>query len=102
MKRTESLEVGVPQERALEACRAAFAAMGWEIVEAEGTRLAAIEVPFRLPCRRLPAEVEISAHSRSRERTILAIEGTMAGVGTERELAGYMAAVVKRIRARLS
>ena len=86
----------------MEACRASFADMGWEIVETGGIRLAAIEVRFRLPCRRLPAEVEITARSLSGERTILTVDGTMAGVRAGRELDGYMAAVVKRIRARIS
>ena len=102
MKQSESLELGVSRERALETCRAAFAALGWEVVEADGGRLAAIEVPFRLPCRRLPAEIEIRLRPLSHDRTIVAIDGTAAGMGSRRDLAGYMAALEKRIRAQLS
>ena len=83
-------------------CRAAFADLGWEVVEADVRRLAAIEVPFRLPCRRLPAEIEIRVRPLSRDTTLLAIDGTITGIGARRELAGYVAALQKRILAHLS
>ena len=102
MKQTESLELGVSQERALTTCRTAFADLGWEVVEANEGGLAAIEVPFRLECRRLPAEIEIRVRTLSPDRTRLTIEGTCTGIGSRRELGGYMAALQRRIRAQLS
>jgi hypothetical protein len=99
MNQTESLELAVSRERALVACRAAFADLGWEVVEADARHLAAIEVPFRLPCRRLPADIEIRVRPLSPGTTLLAIDGTIAGFGARRELAGYMAALRKRIQA---
>jgi hypothetical protein len=102
MRQTGSLELDVSEERALEACRAAFAAFGWEVVEADGLRLCAIEVPLRLPCTRLPAEIEVQVRPVSQGRTIVAIDGSAAGIGASRQVEGYMAALEKRIRTQLN
>lgn len=101
MKREQTLEVAVPPEAALAACRRAFNELGWEILEAEEARLVAMEVPFRLDCLTGPSSVEVVARSASPERTTLTVAGSARGI-RPRRLDAQMEVLERRILARVS
>jgi hypothetical protein len=99
MNQERSLELGATPEAALLTCRRIFAELGWEVVEADGDRLVAIEVPFGFNCRTLPAEAEVSVRPGPCGRTLLTLVASVRGFGARRLLEARMAALEKRLHA---
>jgi hypothetical protein len=79
-KATATLELDLPPEQALAACRAAIARIDWELVEGGGVELHGRQDPARLCCTSAPVSVEI-ALTEAGERTTVALRGKVPGFG---------------------
>ncbi|HXV51983.1 MAG TPA: hypothetical protein VD765_02050 [Solirubrobacterales bacterium] len=79
-KATGVLELGVPQEVAAKACRAALTEMGWHVIGEPADGVDAREDPVRLCCRQSPAESQLRIRESERGSAI-AIETRVAGFG---------------------
>jgi hypothetical protein len=80
-KRVETIDLAIPPDRALEACRRALVELGWSGDEAgERLRLSGREDATRLCCHQSPAsvEIELRAHDGG---TAVHMAGQVPGFG---------------------
>jgi hypothetical protein len=80
-KAVRTLELELPRERALAACRTAIAGLNWELVEAGADWLSGRQDPARLCCRSAPVRVEIELSGASDEPTRVDLRGSVPGFG---------------------
>jgi hypothetical protein len=79
-KRRDEIDLAVPPDRALEACRRALAELGWSSEEAEEMRISGREDTTRLCCRQSPARVEIELRGHD-SGTAIRMAGSVPGFG---------------------
>jgi hypothetical protein len=75
-----SIELELPRERALAACRAAIVSIDWELTEDGSDQLRGRQDPGRLCCTSAPVAVEIVL-TNTGERTMVALHGKVPGFG---------------------
>lgn len=101
-RQRQTIELGVPRQQAISACREALDQLGWEITEEGERRLVGGEEPQPTSCRALtwPARVKIEVDSESSKLTTVTIHAAMSGFGrnTADRLQRRMGALERAIR----
>jgi hypothetical protein len=102
-KRLTGLQLEIPPEDAIVACRAAIRSLEWNLAEPGEGRLVAREDAARLACRDLPAEIEVKVGAAPGERTALTLAGFVPGRGllSSRHLRASLAVLETAIRRRI-
>ena len=102
-KRLTDVQLEIPPEDAIVACREAIRSLEWDLAEAGEGRLMAREDAARLPCRDWPAEIEIEVGAAPGERTALTLAGFVPGRGviSSRHLRASLAVLETAIRRRI-
>jgi hypothetical protein len=101
--RHETVELDVAPQAVLTACRRVLFDLGWEVLDANHSRLVAMEVPLRLGCVERPAEMEIRVSATSPTSTTATLAASVHGIGrrTTRNLEAKLELVRRRLMARL-
>ncbi len=83
-KHSATMQLAIPPQEAMNACRRGVDRLGWEITDEEAGRLTAGEEPPLTSCRALtwPVRVEIRIEPESSERTTVTIIASMTGYGS--------------------
>jgi hypothetical protein len=102
-KRLTGLQLEIPPEDAILACRAAIRNLEWDLAEEAEGRLTAREDVARLPCRESPAEIQINVGVAPGDRTVLTVAGFVPGRGplASRHLGASLARLEGAIRHRI-
>jgi hypothetical protein len=102
-KRLIGLQLEIPPEDAIVACRAAIRSLEWELAESGEGRLTARQDAARLPCRDWPAEIEVGVGAAPGERTMLTLAGFVPGRGplSSRHLRASLGVLEDAIRRRI-
>ena len=75
-----TLELPLPRDRALQACRAAVARIDWEVVKGAAD-LSGRQDPARLCCPSAPVTVDLELIDAGEDRTAIAMRGRVLGFG---------------------
>jgi hypothetical protein len=103
-KRAERLELDVPPERALTACRTAIESLEWELAELDEAGLQAREDAAKLSCHDWPVEIGLKVAPDGEERAAVTLAGSVPGLGpvSSRHLRASLARLEGAIRRSLA